>query len=397
MGGIRTLTAGESHGAMVTGIIEGVPSNLELCADDIDKHLGRRQKGYGRGGRMKIETDKVKIISGLRWGKTLGSPIALAIENKDWVNWHQAMSVDSSGTGSKEPVIRPRPGHADLSGALKYGFNDVRNVLERSSARETSIRVAIGAVCRKFLEQFGIFIGSYVLQIGNVGSVDSLGLNCDDNDLWRRFEQAESSNLRCPYEETDKEMVRLIDSVKEAGDSLGGIFEVFVLGVPVGLGSYVHWDRRLDGKLAQAVMSVQAVKGVEVGAGFEFARRRGSEVMDEIYYEKGKTSSGFYRKTNNAGGIEGGMSNGAPIVVRASMKPIPTQGKPLRSVNIQTKESMEAAYERSDVCAVPACGVVAEAAVALVLADVFLEKFGGDSILETTKNYESFIASLESF
>ncbi|MEE9523597.1 MAG: chorismate synthase, partial [Thermodesulfovibrionales bacterium] len=373
------------HGKALTGIIEGMPAGLSMSSDDIDRDLRRRQAGHGRGGRMKIESDHAEILSGVRWGMTLGSPITLVIENRDWQNWTEGMSVDAEHEGSIEPVTRARPGHADLCGALKYDQGDIRNILERSSARETAMRVALGAVARKLLEEFGIRIGSYVTQIG-ARKVRSKRQKMTEKQLFEMFEKAESSSVRCPDEKGTAEMVEIIDEAKREGNSLGGIFEVFAAGLPVGLGSHVQWYRKIDGRLAQAIMSIQAIKGVETGLGFEIGGKPGSEVMDEIFYGRKK---GFYRKTNNAGGIEGGMTNGMPLIIRAVMKPVPTQKKPLRSVDIVTKETIEAAYERSDVCAVPAAGVIAEAMVALVLADAFLEKFGGDSIGEIKRNYES--------
>jgi chorismate synthase len=386
---IRFLTAGESHGRALTGVLEGIPSGLPLCSDDIDRELKRRQTGYGRGGRMKIESDRVEILSGVRWGRTIGSPITLVIENKDWQNWHEAMSVDKQYNGCIEPVTRPRPGHADLAGALKYGVHDIRNILERSSARETAMRVALGAVCRRFLLEFDITVGSYVTSIGSVS------INPQAKDLMSLFKKAEASPVRCPDREASKRMIELIDRALKEGDSLGGVFEVFALGVPPGLGSHIQWDRRLDGRLSQALMSIQAIKGVEVGLGFKMAERFGSEVMDEISYRHAEKS--FSRKGNNAGGIEGGMTNGMPVIIRAAMKPIPTLKRPLKSVDIITKKSVRAAYERSDVCAVPAASVIGEAMMCLVLADAFLEKFGGDSIKETKQNYKSYLKSLRGF
>jgi chorismate synthase len=350
------LTAGESHGKCLVGILEGLPSGLELSSEDIDRDLKRRQGGHGRGGRMKIEADHAEILSGVRWGRTLGSPLTLRIENRDWQNWQEAMSPETRHEGSREPITRPRPGHADLPGAMKYGHRDIRNVLERSSARETAMRVGLGAVAKKFLDDFGIRIGSYITEIGPVSC--SAGGN-----ILERFTRAE----------------------------LGGVFEVFAVGVPPGLGSHVHWDRRLDGRLAQAVMSIQAIKSVEVGIGAEAGRRKGSEVMDEIGPES------YQRYSNNAGGIEGGTSNGMPLLLRAAMKPIPTLKKPLRSVDISTKEQVEAIYERSDVCAAPAAAVIAEAMVAFVMADVLMEKFGGDSMDEIRRSYSSYMDFLKTF
>ena len=399
MNKLRFLTAGESHGKGLTGILEGIPSGLSLSPEDIDKELKRRQMGYGRGGRMKIESDHAEIISGVRWGKTIGSPISLLIENRDWKNWQEGMSADAEHAGSIPPVTRPRPGHADLAGALKYGHKDIRNILERSSARETAMRVAIGAIAKKFLSECGINIGSYVIQIGNVKLQES-GVRSQKSELKRLFEKAEASPVRCPDDNTSQKMTQLIDEALQKGDTLGGIFEVFATGVPLGLGSHIQWDKRLDGRLAQALMGIQAIKGVEIGTGFEMAERFGSEVMDEIFYDGSQFTvhgSPFYRETNHAGGIEGGMTNGMPIVIRAAMKPIPTLRKPLRSVDIITKEPFEAAYERSDTCAVPAAAVIGEAMTAIVIADAFLEKFGGDSLEETKRNVNSYMAYLKQF
>lgn len=391
------MTAGESHGKALVGIIEGIPANLPLSSNDIDPELRRRQSGFGRGGRMKIESDHAEIISGVRWGKTMGSPIAILIENRDFKNWAEGMSIDSSHKDSIPPVTRPRPGHADLAGAIKYNQKDIRNILERSSARETAMRVALGAVAKRFLHEFGIRIGSFVKGIGSEYThIKSTELS--EENLLEAFEKAEGNPVRCPDEEAGKRMINLIEDAIKKGDSLGGVFEVFVVGVPPGLGSHIQWDRRLDGRLAHGIMSIQAIKGVEIGSGFTMASHSGSEVMDEIFYSKDNSRlTGFYRKTNNAGGIEGGMSNGMPIILRASMKPIPTLKRPLRSVDIITKEQFEAAYERSDVCAVPAASIVAEAMVALVMADVLIEKFGGDSLEEIERNYHSYLDYLKNF
>jgi len=396
---LRFLTSGESHGKALTGIIEGIPAGIELSSVDMDKDLARRQKGYGRGGRMKIETDHADILSGVRWGKTTGSPISILIENRDWENWYEGMSPEARHQDAIKPVTRPRPGHADLAGALKYDHRDVRNILERSSARETAMRVALGAIAKKFLSEFGIRTGSYVIGIGGV-KAEGAKEKSDAGSLIKTYEKAESSPVRCPDKEASKKMVSIIDKAAKEGNSLGGIFEVFVTGA--GLGSHIQWDRKLDGRLAQALMSIQAIKGVEIGLGFGMAGKPGSEVMDEIFYktETSKTAgrpSGFYRNTNNAGGVEGGMSNGMPIIVRAVMKPIPTLRKPLKSVDLNTKKAFSAAYERSDVCAVPAAGVVGEAMAALVLADAFLEKFGGDSRKETERNFRAYISYLGKF
>jgi chorismate synthase len=399
---LRFLTAGESHGRGLTGVIEGVPSGIPVTAGDIDKDLRRRQGGHGRGGRMKIESDHVEILSGVRWGKTIGSPISLFIENKDWRNWEEGMSAESAFSGSIRPVTRPRPGHADLAGALKYDHRDMRNVLERSSARETAMRVGLGAIAKRVLSEFGIGFGSYVIQVGTVRSKE-LRVQDSEKDLLQKFDNAEKSSVRCPDEAASKKMVRLIDKAIKEGNSLGGVFEVFITGLPPGLGSHVQWDRKLDGKLAQAMMSIQAMKGVEIGGGFEMCGRSGSEVMDEIFFKgrkevgRQKKTAGFYRKTNNAGGLEGGMTNGMPIILRVGMKPIPTLRTPLMSVDINTKKSFSAAYERSDVCAVPAAAVVGEAMAALTIADAFLEKFGGDSKGEVARNYHSYLSYLSSF
>jgi chorismate synthase len=375
---LRYLTAGESHGELLMGIIEGMPAGLLVRVTDIDRDLARRQGGYGRGNRMKIEKDAVKIYTGVRWGRTLGSPIGLVVRNKDWENWRDKMSPDPMFLNSADPVTRPRPGHADLAGSLKYGMTDIRNILERSSARETAMRVAMGAVAKRLLEEFGIAVMSHVL------SIDGVFAKVPKASPQELRKKAEASELRCVDHEAEKRMMRRIDAARIAGDSLGGVIEVMVTGVPVGLGSHVHWDRKLDGRLAAALMGIQAIKGVEVGAGFGAANRPGSQVHDEIYWTK---KDGFFRKTNMAGGIEGGISNGEVITLRAAMKPIPTLMKPLRSVDLASKKPFKASVERSDVCAVPAAGVVAEAAVASEIACAMVEKFGGDSIDEMKRNY----------
>lgn len=361
MNKFRFLTSGESHGICLNAIIEGMPSNVSIDNDFINSELARRQKGYGRGGRMQIETDKAKILSGVRFGKTTGAPICLEIENKDWQNWTIPMSVspvdlndpDVREAVEEKKITRVRPGHADLSGALKYNQDDIRNILERSSARETASRVAVGAVAKCLLKEFDITGSSKVLQIGNAFDEDS--------------------------------MRKEIDSAKEKGDTLGGCFEVRFGNLPVGLGSFINWDRRLEGRLAQALMSIPAVKAVEVGAGCKAASLAGSQMHDEIFFENGK----YLRKTNNAGGIEGGMTNGEDVVLKVTMKAIPTMKQPLQSVDIKTKEPYTAHFERSDTCAVEACAVVGEAMCAMVLADAFLEKFGGDSLEEIKKNYNN--------
>jgi chorismate synthase len=401
---LRYITAGESHGRALIGILEGIPSGLSISVKDIDRDLKRRQGGHGRGGRMKIESDHAEMLSGVRWGKTIGSPITLLLENKDYKNWLEGMSPDADAEGSIPSVTRPRPGHTDLSGAIKYDSHDIRNILERSSARETAMRVALGAMAKKFLSEFNIKVGSYVIQIGKIKVQSSKfirhGGQSSEKKLLAIFKKAEKFPVRCPDEEASKKMIKLIDKAIKEGNSLGGIFKVFVAGAPIGLGSHIQWDRRLDGRLAQALMSIQAIKGVEVGLGFDMSRRFGSEVMDEIFYDSSKfkvQSSKFCRKTNYAGGIEGGMTNGMPIILRAAMKPIPTQRKPLRSIDIMTKKHVEAAYERSDICAVPAAGVIGEAMVALTIADAFLEKFGGDSMAEVKCNYNSYMEHVKMF
>jgi chorismate synthase len=392
---LRYITAGESHGKALSGILEGIPSGLLLSSEDIDGDLQRRQGGYGRGGRMKIESDHAEIISGVRWGKTIGSPVTVLVENRDFKNWSEGMSSDPAFEGSIPPVTKPRPGHADLTGAIKYDHHDVRNILERSSARETAMRVALGAIAKKFLSEFNINIGSFVVQIGKVGMQDTVYRIQDAKNLLSFFEKAECSPVRCPDAAASKRMVGIINKAIKEGNSLGGFFEVFVIGAPIGLGSHIQWDRKLDGRLAQAVMSIQAIKGVEIGLGFEMGKRFGSEVMDEILYNQG--SRIFNRETNNAGGIEGGMTNGMPIILKAVMKPIPTLRKPLRSVDIVTKGPIKAAYERSDICAVPAAAVVGEAMSALTIADAFLEKFGGDNMAEVKRNYGSYIEYVKKF
>ena len=379
----RFLTAGESHGEALTALIEGLPAGLPLKAEEIDVDLARRQKGYGRGGRMKIEQDQVHITSGVRWGLTLGSPVTLVIQNRDWKNWQSAMSVApiEGESGPLKEVTKPRPGHADLAGAMKYNHQDIRNVLERSSARETTARVAVGGVAKRLLSEFGIEILSHVVELGGIRGRTPL---IPWDEIKRR---AERSEVRCADPEVETEIIAAIDRAKEKGDTLGGVFEVVALGVPVGLGSYVQWDRKLDGRLGQAMLSIPAMKGVEIGQGFETARRPGSEVHDEILYGEG---SGYSRTTNNAGGLEGGVTNGQPVMVRVAMKPLSTLMSPLRSVDVKTKEAVEAVVERSDVCAVPAAGVVGEAMLAIELCRAFLEKFGGDSLEEIRRNYLSY-------
>jgi len=385
---LRFLTAGESHGEALTAVIDGVPAGLPLTEADINTDLARRQRGYGRGGRMKIERDQVHITAGVRGGLALGSPITLTIANRDWENWKATMAVGAAEEGGPlKQVTRPRPGHADLAGAMKYGHRDIRNVLERSSARETTARVAVAGVAKRLLAEFGITILSHVTEIGGARVPAELEIPWDD--VARR---AEASEVRCADPETETAIIAAIDGAKAKGDTLGGVFEVVALGCPVGLGSYVQWDRRLDGRIAQALCSIQAIKGCEFGMGFEAARRPGSGVHDEILFD---AAAGFRRSSNNAGGLEGGVTNGQPLVVRAAMKPLSTLRTPLKSVDLATKEAVEAVVERSDVCAVPAAGIVGEAMLAIVLADAFLEKFGGDSLDEIRRNHGAYLDSLK--
>lgn len=378
---MRYLTAGESHGPQLTTIIEGLPAGMPLVAEDINKELSRRQKGYGRGRRMQIEKDTVQITSGVRHGETLGSPIALVVENNDWKHWTGIMGIEPLDEQSPEEVkrriSRPRPGHADLNGALKYGHRDMRNVLERSSARETTVRVAAGAAAKKLLSLLGIELAAHVVEIGGVKAE-----NLDFASLSELKTVTEESPVRCFDEAAGQKMMEAIDNAKNNGDSIGGVVEVIAEGMPVGVGSYVHYDRKLDAKLAAAIVSINAFKGVEIGIGFEAAQRPGSQVHDEIAWEEGK---GYYRKTNRLGGLEGGMTNGMPIVIRGVMKPIPTLYKPLMSVDIETKEPFAASIERSDACAVPAAAVVAENVVAWELASALVDQFYSDRF-ETLKS-----------
>lgn len=384
---MRYFTAGESHGPELTAIIEGLPAGIPLSMEDINQELARRQVGYGRGGRMLIEKDQVRITSGVRHGETLGSPITLVVENKDWKNWQSVMSVEavSDKEKKKRRVAKPRPGHADLVGGIKYGFNDLRNVLERSSARETTMRVAIGAVAKKMLKELGIDVAGHVLEIGGVRGTVPENLTVKEI-----AERSEASEVRCLDPQVDLEMKQVIDDAKKNGNTVGGVVEVIVGNVPVGLGSYTQWDQKLDAKIAQAVVSINAFKGAEFGVGFEAARLPGSEVMDEIVWTE---EAGYTRTNNNLGGFEGGMTNGMPIVVRGVMKPIPTLYKPLMSVDIDSKEVYKASVERSDSCAVPAASVVAEAVVATEVAKAVLDKFESDSfarLVELVKDYREY-------
>jgi chorismate synthase len=391
---LRFHTAGETHGPALLVIVEGLPAGLGVRAEDVNGELARRQAGYGRGDRMKIEQDEVEILSGVRFGKTLGGPVALMIRNRDWVNWREKMAREGAGAGIP-PLTTARPGHADLAGVLKYGHRDVRNVLERASARETAARVAAAALARLFLRDMGIAVAGHVLSIGKVR------VPGDVAGSWESAMRAEKSALRMADRRAEAGAMRLIDRAREAGTSAGGIVEAIAKGVPPGLGSFVSWDRRLDARLGYAVMSIPAIKGVEIGGGIALSGLPGGLVHDEIFSGRrrgnpllGKDCLPFHRRTNRAGGLEGGMSNGEPVVVRAAMKPIPTQSRPLRTVAIGTWKKAVAHRERSDVCAVPACSVVVEAMVGFVLADAFLEKFGGDSMREIQYNYAGYLRGI---
>lgn len=390
---IRYFTAGESHGPALTGIVEGVPAGLSITEDAIAEHLARRQQGYGRGGRMAFEKDRAEITSGVRFGKTMAGPIALTMPNrafqKDKANWPVVMNKEAEAEGI-EKITLPRPGHADLVGVQKYRFDDIRPVIERSSARETGMRVACGSIARQFLKHFGIEIGGHVIQLGSAGyeSWDSIRAIADpiaESGAETLYKKADESEVRCLDPNLTEEMVEEIKKYRKAGSSLGGVYEIVITGVPVGLGSFTHWDKKLDGMIAQAIMGTQAMKGVEIGLGFESGERPGHEVHDEIIHD----GSNFARKTNRAGGIEGGMSTGQPIIIRGVMKPIPTMLNPLQTVDMETLEVQETRYERSDVCALPRAVVVAESAVAPVIANAFLEKFGGDSISEIEERFKA--------
>lgn len=382
---LRFLTAGESHGPAISAILEGMPANVPIDLERINHELYRRQQGYGRGGRMRMESDRIEVLSGIRFSKTLGSPISFMIRNKDWENWLEEMAIEAKDGKEGKEFTKPRPGHADLSGGLKYDFTDLRNVLERSSARETAMRVAVGAFARELLRQFDIHIYSHVLQIGPVKvelkKISEL-LNTD-----RINEVADQSQVRCLDDEASNDMMEVIQSAKRAGDTVGGVFQVIIKNVPPGLGNYVHWDRKLDGQLAAALMSINAIKAVQVGSGFYGAHLRGSEFHDEIYHDGKK----FYRKTNNAGGIEGGMSTGEDIVLTVMKKPIPTLMKPLHSVDIKSKEAFKAHKERSDITAVPAAAVIGEAVTAPVIANALLDKFGGDTLSDIQLSYNNYL------
>ncbi|MEO7000522.1 MAG: chorismate synthase [Ktedonobacterales bacterium] len=412
----RFLTAGESHGPCLTMIIEGIPAGMPFDAEEINTELRRRQGGYGRGGRMKIERDSAEILSGVRHGHTMGGPVTLRIENRDWANWQERMSaapLPAEAMANIEPVTRVRPGHADLTGALKYGLDDVREAIERASSRETAARVAVGAVCRQLLAQFGVALHSHVHSIVEVGYAPAATPDVSDPAVadaafWARVE---ASEVRCADADLTVRMIARILAAKREGDTCGGVFEVMATGVPLGLGSYSQWDRRLSGRIAQALMSIPSAKGVEIGGGFALAGRTGSHVHDVVRYGDAQGGSsaarpdasseqqlqgrGWYHLTNNAGGIEGGISNGEPLVARVAVKPIPSLAHPLPAADARTGENVDVTrYERSDVCVVPAAGVVGEAMLAIALTDAWLEKFGGDSLLEVRRNYDGYLSSL---
>ena len=389
---LHFYTAGESHGQALLAFISGLPASLPVDVAFINHELHRRQLGYGRGGRQKIEKDHADILAGVRHGQTIGAPIAIRIENRDWANWEKILSVEASDApeATSRKLVAPRPGHADLAGSQKFNFHDARYVLERASARETAARVAIGAIARQFLQQFGIEIASHVIQVGHLrlertAHWEEIKTVCGDLD----------SPLRCVDGELQNKMKGEVDTALKAGDTVGGVFEIVAHNIPVGLGSHAQWDEKLDGRLAQALMSVQAVKAVEIGAGILAAGSYGSEVQDEISYDKGARK--FKRASNRAGGLEGGISNGEDLIIRGFLKPISTLRKALGTADMVTKEPVQAAYERSDWCVVPAGGVAGEAMVALVLADAFLQKFGGDSLAETRSNFEGYVQQILNF
>jgi len=389
---LRFETAGESHGECLVATLTGLPAGIPISLDAINRELWRRQQGYGRGGRMKIETDRVEIVAGVRHSQTIGSPIAIIIQNKDWKNWTETLPVEDidGAEDKKKPVTRPRPGHADLAGSIKYNFPDARYILERASARETTARVAVGALAKTFLSQFGIGVLSHVIGVGSV--------RLERQTSWEELvslSEKEEVLLGCVDDEIEKRMKEVVDQAYRTGDTVGGVFEVVAHGAPVGLGSHITWDSRLDGRLAQAIVSMQAVKGVEVGFAAEGAASFGSRVQDTIHYNREERR--FTRGANRAGGLEGGMTNGQDVLVRGLLKPISTLRRPLESVDLGTREPALAAYERSDVCVVPAAGVIGEAMVAIVLAQAFLEKFGGDSLGEARRNFEGYREQVRNF
>ena len=388
----RFETAGESHGECLVATVTGLPAGVPVSLETINRELWRRQQGFGRGGRMKIETDTADIVSGVRHSKTIGSPIAIIIRNKDWKNWTEALPVEDidGGEDKKKPVTRPRPGHADLAGAIKYNFSDARYILERASARETTARVAVGALAKALLAEFGIGVLSHVIQVGDA--------RLERNASWDELvalSRRDEVLLACVDADAEQRMKQVVDQVYRTGDTVGGVFEVVAHNVPPGLGSHITWDSRLDGRLAQAIVSMQAVKGVEIGFAAEGAAAFGSRVQDTIHYNREQRH--FFRGANRAGGLEGGMTNGEDVLVRGFLKPISTLRRPLESVDLTTREPALAAYERSDVCVVPAAGVIGEAMVAIVLAQAFLEKFGGDSLTETRRNFEGYREQVRNF
>lgn len=387
---LRFLTAGESHGPELVTIIEGAPAGFEIELAAINQDLARRQKGYGRGGRMAIEKDEVRVVSGLRFGRTMGSPVTFIVENRDYKNWEKRMSVDPRDRGEAKVVTRPRPGHADLAGVLKYNLEDIRDVLERASARETTARVAAGAFAKQLLRPFGITALGYVASIGATAARTPPEL-----DVAELERLTEASPVRVADPQAERAIIAEIDECKKTGDTLGGVVEVVATGLPVGLGSYVQWDRKLDGRIGHALLSLQAVKGVEFGMGFGAARVRGSALHDEIGYDA--AARRFTRHSNNSGGTEGGMSTGEPLRVRVAFKPLSTLMRPLRSADIRTKAEAVGTIERSDVCAIPAAAVIAEAAVAFVIAESLIEKFGGDSLAEMTRNYRGYLEQVRDY
>jgi chorismate synthase len=387
---LRFETAGESHGECLVATLTGLPSGVPISLEKIDRELWRRQQGYGRGGRMKIETDRAHIVSGVRHSITIGAPIAILIENKDWKNWNEILPVEKIEGGERKPVTRPRPGHADLAGAIKYNFHDARYILERASARETTARVAVGALAKAYLAQFGIEVLSHVIAVGE----ERLHRPATWEELVA-LSKKDDVLLGCVDPEAEQRMKAVVDTAYKTGDTVGGVFEVVARGVPVGLGSHIAWDTRLDGKLAQAIVSIQAVKGVEVGFAAEGAAAFGSKVQDTIHYDK--EGHKFTRGANRAGGLEGGITNAQDILVRGMLKPISTLRKPLESVDLETREPALAAYERSDVAVIPAAGVIGEAMVAIVLAGAMIEKFGGDSLAEAKRNYQGYLEQVRNF
>lgn len=387
---LRFLTAGESHGPELVAVVEGIPAGFEIDLAKVNEDLARRQKGYGRGGRMLVERDEVRPVSGIRFGKSIGSPITFIIENRDFKNWQRRMSADPRDRSEAQPVTRPRPGHADLAGVLKYNLDDIRDVLERASARETTARVAIGGLAKQILNPFGVSILGYVVSIGSIDA--KLPTDMSSEELRR---VTEASQVRMADADAERAIIAEIDACKKTGDTLGGVAEVVVGGLPVGLGSHVQWDRKLDGRLAHALLSLQAAKGVEFGLGFGAARVRGSQLHDEIGYDA--AARRFIRHSNNSGGTEGGMTTGEPMRVRVAFKPLSTLMQPLRSVDMRTKAEAVGAVERSDVCAIPAAAVIAEAVVAYEVANAFLEKFGGDSFAEIERNYRGYIDQVRNF